>query len=167
MLEFLNNNKQRILSPAIITLALYVIAALELPSNYNYLVPSLSEFLIVLLFFCMISGQERFGKWKKERHRNTSYNKLKSRLNEKIEMKKILSDTSIDVLKEIDAQAISILEEMHKYEADEIKANRDEYNEITGNNEKIRKEKEKYRREITENANTLLDNLQESSRNLK
>lgn len=167
MLEFLNNNKQRILSPAIITLALYVIAVLEVPSKYNYLVPSISELLIALLFVCIVSCQERLGKWRGERLRNFNYNKLKNKLNEKLDMKKSAADLGKEALRAIDAQAASILEEMHKYEADEIKANRDEYEEITNNNEKLKKEKEKYRREATESANAFLEKLHERGKELK
>ena len=167
MLEFLNNNRQRILSPVVITLALYVVAALELPSKYNYLVPSLSEIFIILLFFLILSAQERIGEWRKERHRNSSYNKLKSSLSEKLEMKRTLSEFGGEVSKKIDSQAISILEEMHRYEADEIKSNREEYNEITAKNEKIKQEKTKYKKEAAERTNALVDKVQQSSRNLK
>lgn len=167
MLEFLNNNKQRILSPAIITLALYVIAALELPNKYNYLVPSVSEVLIALIFIFILSCQEHLGKWRRDRRRTANYNKLKTRLEEKLEIKGKLSGLGDEVLKSIDAQAISILEEIHKYESDEIKINRDEYEEITSENEKLRREKAKYKKEAIEGANKVIDKVQQHNRNVK
>jgi len=160
MLEFLNNNRQRILSPVLITLALYVIAALELPSKYNYLVPSLSEILIILLFLLVLSVQEKIGERRKERLRNSSYNKLKRSLNEKLEMKKALSEFGGELSKEIDSQAISILEEIHRYDAEEMKSNREEYNKITARNESIKQEKTKYKKEAIESTNALLDKIQ-------
>lgn len=59
MLQLITENKERIIIPTLTTVGLYLLAKAEVSDKFNYLVPTASEFLLMLALVIIYQQKEK------------------------------------------------------------------------------------------------------------
>lgn len=146
MLQLITENKERIIIPTLTTVGLYLLAKAEVSDKFNYLVPTASEFLLMLALVIIYQQKEKSIKKQQQETTNEESGHLKKSLDELVEQRERLKSCNASIVDKLDKRIDETLDRIHEAGAEEYKKIKEKQEILKRSEEIIRSEKQYYQK---------------------
>lgn len=155
MLQFLQENKERVIIPALTTTGLLLASKLGVPEDYNYFIPTVAEVFLFLSLLAISEYRKIDNEKKQEQSHEEEKGYLSKSLDSLLETKEKLKDCNADIADKLDKKIAETLDKIHESDDEEYRRIKQKQETLKRMEVAIRSEKESQKQSLYKAANVL------------